>query len=339
MSIRGNLLLWIEAFLSGRSFYMRIKDARSAPKSVWTHAICPVHCKFSWSSEFCMLPVRWRREVVCACIWRSSASEWSRGCYSVLWRIEFGWQHDQSIGTLECVCRTTWDGETTFGRLLVEPLRWSICWKWASVVAVQTCSTLYKTYIRPILEFAGPVWCLILQLKRGQLESLQRRMTRLPYRWARPSYEERLMMGLSSFESRWVRGDLIVTFGALYYMFGCDLSGLFPLSRNVQLRGHNSKLHKEKCKPTSWQRFISNQVFNLSNGLPSSVMNSNTVSGFKNFVDALFDSGFQFWFEFRMILFFFSFFSIVASLLFFALLYKHLFFESHRVRPQLFLIW
>ncbi|RZC33191.1 RVT 1 domain containing protein, partial [Asbolus verrucosus] len=57
---------------------------------------------------------------------------------------------------------------------------------------VETVVKLYKTYIRPILEFAGGVWAPVLQRDVDLLEALQRRATRLPFGRIRPSYEERL---------------------------------------------------------------------------------------------------------------------------------------------------
>ncbi|XP_044755626.1 uncharacterized protein LOC123314384 [Coccinella septempunctata] len=42
-----------------------------------------------------------------------------------------------------------------------------------------TYAVLFKTYVRPILEFAGPVWCPVLNRDLALLEGIQRRATRL----------------------------------------------------------------------------------------------------------------------------------------------------------------
>lgn len=58
-------------------------------------------------------------------------------------------------------------------------------------------------YIKRILEFAGPVWCPVLQFERNQLEYIQRRMTRFTFGRVCPPYEERLrIIGLTSFAER-----------------------------------------------------------------------------------------------------------------------------------------
>ena len=75
---------------------------------------------------------------------------------------------------------------------------------------------LYKSFVRPILEFANAVWTPILQRDLLLLESVQRRATRVPFGRTRPQYSERLsLMNLTSLTQRRLRGDLIVTFQAL----------------------------------------------------------------------------------------------------------------------------
>ncbi|XP_044764392.1 uncharacterized protein LOC123320960 [Coccinella septempunctata] len=150
-----------------------------------------------------------------------------------------------------------------------------------------TCATLYKLYVRPILEFAGPVWGPLLARDSALLESVQRRATRIPYGISRPSYGERLsIMKLSTFDERRQRGDLIITYRALHNFFGVDLSSLFKLNLDDRLRGHAYKLRKENFKTQQRQYFITNRVFSVWNSLPSSVVESVSVNAFKNSYDA-----------------------------------------------------
>jgi len=143
----------------------------------------------------------------------------------------------------------------------------------------------YKTYIRPILEYAGPVWHPTLQRDIALLESIQRRSTRLTLGTNRPPYEERLKMcRLTSYSDRKLRGDLIITFRALHEFFGCDMAFLFPLNVN-NLRGHNFKLKKENFSTTARQCFLSNRIFERWNALPQEVVNATSVNSFKNEYD------------------------------------------------------
>ncbi|XP_044766291.1 uncharacterized protein LOC123322409 [Coccinella septempunctata] len=151
---------------------------------------------------------------------------------------------------------------------------------------ITTCSLLYKTYIRPVFEFAGPVWYPIYQYDGDLLESVQRFATRLPYGYLRPDYPTRLkIFSLPIVEDRRLRGDLIVTYRALRGHFGVDLSHMFPLNINNALRGHNFKLAKEVFRTTSRQKFLPNRVFSVWNSLPVEVVNASSVNSFKNRYD------------------------------------------------------
>lgn len=146
-------------------------------------------------------------------------------------------------------------------------------------------AALYKAYIRPILEFAGPVWHPWLQRDAQMLEFLQRRVTRLPYGVQRPSYQDRLsIMCLDTFADRKHRGDMIVTFRALNGFFGSDLSHLFELNTN-HLRGHNLKLARERFHTRSRENFLSNRVFACWNQLTPDIVGAPSVNVFKNRFD------------------------------------------------------
>lgn len=150
----------------------------------------------------------------------------------------------------------------------------------------QTSSFLYSTYVRPILEYAGPVWAPVLSRDKNLLESVQRRATRMPYGVIRPTYEERLdLMGLPTFEARRLRGDLIISYRALHHLFDVDLSVLFTLNPITHLRGHNLKLAKEKFKSASREHFLTNRIFGSWNVLPTYVVNAPSVNAFKNSLD------------------------------------------------------
>jgi len=69
---------------------------------------------------------------------------------------------------------------------------------------------IYKTYIRPHLEYAIQAWSPFLQKDIQCLESVQGAATRLISGFKKLSYEERLCAaGLTTLEVRRQRGDLI----------------------------------------------------------------------------------------------------------------------------------
>lgn len=151
----------------------------------------------------------------------------------------------------------------------------------------RTAAKLYTTYARPILEFAGPVWNPDLVRDLNLLETVQRRFTRLSYGLVRPTYEERLIiMNLPTFQQRRHRGDLIITYRALHSCFESDLSHMFPLNIN-NLRGHQLKLKKQEFSTRVRQNFLCNRVFSSWNSLPAEVVGAVSVNSFKNRFDEL----------------------------------------------------
>ncbi|KAJ3659786.1 hypothetical protein Zmor_011457 [Zophobas morio] len=70
-------------------------------------------------------------------------------------------------------------------------------------ISSRSAKKLYTTYVRPVLEFGGPVWYCSRVSDKNRLELTQRRATRLSFGTNRPSYEERLRLwNLPTFEQR-----------------------------------------------------------------------------------------------------------------------------------------
>jgi ribonuclease P/MRP protein subunit RPP40 len=105
---------------------------------------------------------------------------------------------------------------------------------------------LYKTYVRPVLEYANCFWTPVLQRDIQLLESVQRRATRVPFGRSRPQYTARLsLMGIPSLSARRVRGDLLVVFRALSSEQS-PIRHLFTLHEEGRTRGHSLKLLKDR---------------------------------------------------------------------------------------------
>jgi ribonuclease P/MRP protein subunit RPP40 len=149
---------------------------------------------------------------------------------------------------------------------------------------------LYKTYVRPVLEFANCVWTPVLQRDCQLLESVQRRATRVPFGRSRPQYTARLsLMGIPSLSARRVRGDLLVVSRALPSEQS-PIRHLFTLHEGGRTSGHSLKLLKDRFVTTARQYFLTNRIFDQWNSLPPEIVNCKTADSFKAKYDSLLKS-------------------------------------------------
>ncbi|EFA11850.1 hypothetical protein TcasGA2_TC005090 [Tribolium castaneum] len=140
---------------------------------------------------------------------------------------------------------------------------------------------LCKAFIRPMLEFGNAVWHPTLVRDSNLLESIQSRITRIPFGRIRPCYPERLkVLHLTTLEDRRVRGDLITTFKALTDA-DPSIRNLFVLHGQDRTRGHQLKLRGESFKTTARQYFLPLRVFHKWNSLPDKLLDCTSVLQFK----------------------------------------------------------
>ena len=149
---------------------------------------------------------------------------------------------------------------------------------------VELWTSLYKTYVRPHLEFAVSAWNPYLKKDKLALEKVQRRATRMPTSIKDFDYETRKdVMGLTSLETRRLRGDLIqffkITKGLDYINWHSHLTWSEPRAeRRAQLR-------REITTTSNRHNFLTNRIANVWNSLPNDTVNSSSVNEFKSKID------------------------------------------------------
>jgi hypothetical protein len=146
---------------------------------------------------------------------------------------------------------------------------------------------LYKSLVRPHMEYCIQAWRPHLKKDITVLEKVQRRTTKLVAGMRDLSYEERLAeCCLPSLEQRRNRGDLIETFKI---MRGLDKvpSSKFFSPAVVRHRGHSDKLFKSRSRLNIRKNFFSQRVVNPWNALPQDTINANSTNEFKNGLDKL----------------------------------------------------
>ena len=154
----------------------------------------------------------------------------------------------------------------------------------------QSLPFLYKTYVRPHLEYCVPVWSPCLRRDMDEMEKVQHRSTKLIRHISRLTCEDRLKyLHLPTLYVRRLRGDLIKTFKILKGFTDIDAKILFRKSTYDRTRGHNLKLYKKKFTTNIYKNFFSNRIINSWNQLPQYVIEADNINSFKNRLDNFWD--------------------------------------------------
>lgn len=146
--------------------------------------------------------------------------------------------------------------------------------------------TLYKTLVRPLLEYACQFWSPTYRRDVDRLERVQMRATRLVPELRHYGYERRLVaLDLMTLEQRRLRGQLIETYKIMRGHSTLDPT-VFSLSQNPT-RNHGYKLVNPRFRTNKYRDLMTVKVCALWNSLPSEVVNAPSVEGFKRRLDKI----------------------------------------------------
>ena len=148
---------------------------------------------------------------------------------------------------------------------------------------------LYKSLVRPHVEYAQEIWHPFLKRQSKLIEGVQRRATKLIPEIKHLTYEERLKyLNLPTLKYRRLRGDMILTFNLFNNGDGEVMGKLLKLhegTHSIQTRGHNRKLKKENFKLDIRKYSFSQRIINTWNCLPTDIVNATDTNKFKNLFD------------------------------------------------------
>ena len=145
---------------------------------------------------------------------------------------------------------------------------------------------LYKTIVRPHLEYCIQAWRPYRKKDIDILERVQRRATKMIQKLRNISYEMRLKeCGLTTLETRRLRGDQIEVFKILNGYENIDRNIFFSVKEERRTRGHGVTLAKKQCRLDIRKFSFSQRTVNEWNRLSADCVSASSVNMFKNKID------------------------------------------------------
>ena len=145
---------------------------------------------------------------------------------------------------------------------------------------------IFKTYVRPHLEFSSPAWSPWQRGDVHTLEKVQQRFIRA-ISGLTGTYEEKLTeVGMESLESRRRKLDLVQTYKIVHGVDNVNSSIWFNLI--TENRHHGTRmtsdglyLEKQRSRHETRANFFSQRVVGAWNALPPAIRHARSVASFK----------------------------------------------------------
>ena len=149
-----------------------------------------------------------------------------------------------------------------------------------------TLPLLYRSLVRPFLEYGNAIWGPFGKVDQKNLERVQRRATRMVNSVRHLEYPDRLRrLKIPSLYYRRRRGDMITVYQML--QGGMEVNHDMFLTRNnaERTRGHQWKLEKPSARSLTRRNTFSTRIINDWNSLPASMVSASSVNQFKARLD------------------------------------------------------
>ena len=150
---------------------------------------------------------------------------------------------------------------------------------------------LYKSLVRPHLEYATAVWNPYLEKDITAIENVQRRATKLIPGLKDMSYEDRQkILKLPTLKYRRLRGEAIKAFKILNGVYDKAVATILPLHRDnvanpTRTRGDKTKLYQTRYRLNLRKNFFTIKIVKIWNSLPPNVTSSPNVKTFERRLD------------------------------------------------------
>ena len=146
---------------------------------------------------------------------------------------------------------------------------------------------LYKSLVRPHMEYCTQAWSPYLKKDINILEKIQRRATKIVPGLSDLSYEERLRkLKLYPLEDRRMRGDMIAVWKMLNGHIDIDTEKLLPLNKGcANTRSHTYQIQSKLPRSNVRKHFFTQRIVCPWNTLSSYTVNSTSLDMFKGRYD------------------------------------------------------
>ena len=147
---------------------------------------------------------------------------------------------------------------------------------------------LYKSMVRPVLEYGNVIWFPYLKRQSVAIEKVQRRATRMLPFLRDLCYEKRLNhLKLPSLKHRRLRGDMIQTYKIFNNIDDIEPERFFSLSPSTSTRNTGNKIYIEFSKTNTRKYSFStcSRVAPAWNLLSNNIKESTNTNIFKNRLD------------------------------------------------------
>ena len=140
----------------------------------------------------------------------------------------------------------------------------------------------FLTYVRPLVEYASPVWNPTAITLIDKLERVQRRFTKRLPGYGQLSYGQRLkQLNLRSLQYRRLVADLSFCYKIFHNLVDVSAVEFFTLIAGSITRGHSYKLFQQHCRVNARAHFFVNRVTRVWNSLPPDVVTAENITVFK----------------------------------------------------------
>ena len=149
-----------------------------------------------------------------------------------------------------------------------------------------TFNKLYKSLIRPQIEYANVVWHPLYKGQMRELEKVERRSTNLVPTLKKKPYKERLQeLDIPSIQYRQLRNDLIQTYKIINNIDNIQCNEFFTFVEDDRTRNSTLKLFKPYARTNIRSNYFSHRVVDHWNGLSETTKLSKNINEFKMNVD------------------------------------------------------